>query len=106
MCHSSEDSICPCSFVWKMPFLDSVTAIFEGAALALWPIIIVIIAAIFTYNVCVSTGKMEVIKKMLASVTNDKEVLVLIVHGDLEDLWKVWRALELLLPFRPVCFGG
>ncbi|NLK98413.1 MAG: lactate permease LctP family transporter [Epulopiscium sp.] len=66
-------------FVWKMPFLDSVTAIFEGAALALWPIIIVIIAAIFTYNVCVSTGKMEVIKKMLASVTNDKRVLVLII---------------------------
>jgi lactate permease len=66
-------------FVWKMPLLNSVTAIAEGAALALWPIIIVIIAAIFTYNVCVSTGKMEVIKKMLAGVTNDKRVLVLII---------------------------
>ncbi|MHB8128416.1 MAG: L-lactate permease [Mobilitalea sp.] len=66
-------------FVWKMPLLNSVTAIAEGAALALWPIIIVIIAAIFTYNVCVSTGKMEVIKKMLANVTNDKRVLVLII---------------------------
>lgn len=65
--------------VWKMPLLDSVTAIAEGAALALWPIIIVIIAAIFTYNVCVATGKMEVIKKMLASVTTDKRVLVLII---------------------------
>lgn len=65
--------------VWKMPLQDSVTAIMEGAALALWPIIIVIIAAIFTYNVCVSTGKMEVIKKMLASVTKDKRVLVLII---------------------------
>lgn len=66
-------------FVWKMPLLDSLSAIAEGAALALWPIIIVIIAAIFTYNVCVHTGKMEVIKKMLASVTNDKRVLVLII---------------------------
>ncbi len=66
-------------FVWKMPVLDSFTAVGEGIALALWPIIIVIIAAIFTYNVCVATGKMETIKKMLASVTNDKRVLVLII---------------------------
>lgn len=66
-------------FVWKMPLLDSVTAILEGAALGLWPIIIVIVAAIFSYNVCVHTGSMEIIKKMLASVTKDKRVLVLII---------------------------
>lgn len=66
-------------FVWKMPLGVSVTAVAEGAALALWPIIIVIIAAIFTYNVCVATGKMETIKKMLAGVTKDKRVLVLII---------------------------
>lgn len=66
-------------FVWKMPFIDSLGAVMEGAALALWPIIIVIIAAIFTYNVCVATGKMEIIKKMLANVTKDKRVLVLII---------------------------
>jgi len=65
--------------VWEMPLIHSFTAIGEGAALALWPIIIVIIAAIFTYNIGVSTGKMEVIKKLLASVTNDKRVLVLII---------------------------
>jgi lactate permease len=66
-------------FVWKMPLLDSATAFLEGAALALWPIIIVIVAAIFTYNVCVHTGSMEIVKKMLASVTRDKRVLVLII---------------------------
>ncbi len=66
-------------FLWKMPFVDSVTAALEGTAMALWPIIIVIIAAIFTYNVCVTTGHMEIIKKMLAGVTNDKRVLVLLI---------------------------
>lgn len=66
-------------FVWKMPLTDSITAVLEGAALGLWPIIIVIIAAIFAYNVCVHTGSMETIKKMLASVTKDKRVLVLII---------------------------
>jgi lactate permease len=64
---------------WRMPLPDSATAIAEGAALALWPIIIVIIAAIFTYNLCVATGKMEIIKQMLAGVTKDKRVLVLII---------------------------
>ncbi len=66
-------------FIWKMPFTDSLRAVAEGTALALWPIIIVIIAAIFTYNVCVASGKMEVIKKLLANVTRDKRVLVLII---------------------------
>lgn len=66
-------------FVWKMPFGESITAALEGTAMALWPIIIVIIAAIFTYNVCVSTGNMETIKKMLAGVTNDKRILVLLI---------------------------
>ncbi len=66
-------------FKWQMPFTDSLRAVAEGAALALWPIIIVIIAAIFTYNVCVASGKMEIIKKLLASVTKDKRVLVLII---------------------------
>lgn len=66
-------------FAWKMPFVDSMRAVAEGTALALWPIIIVIIAAIFTYNVCVASGKMEVIKKLLASVTKDKRILVLII---------------------------
>ena len=65
--------------LWKMPFIDSITAVLEGFAMAVWPIVTVIIAAIFTYNVCVRTGNMEIIKKMLASVTKDKRVLVLII---------------------------
>ena len=64
---------------WDMLFSDSLRAVAEGAALALWPIITVIIAAIFTYNVCVAAGKMEIIKKMLANVTRDKRILVLII---------------------------
>ena len=90
-------------FVWKMPLIDSLGAVAEGAALALWPIIIVIIAAVFTYNVCVATGKMEVIKKMLANVTQDKRVLVLIIAWGFGGFMKEWRALEQRLLFRPVC---
>lgn len=65
--------------LWDMSLINSITAIIEGASMALWPIIVVIIAAVFTYNVCIHTGYMEIIKKMLAGVTRDKRVLVLII---------------------------
>jgi lactate permease len=48
-------------------------------AMAIWPIVIVIIAAVFTYNLTVHTGAMEKIKGMLTSVSSDKRVLVLLI---------------------------
>ena len=61
-------------FVWKMPVVDCATSALEGFASALWPIILVIIAAIFTYNLSLKTGAMDVIKQMLTSVSADKRV--------------------------------
>ena len=66
-------------FIWKMPTIDSLTAALEGIALGIWPIMIVIIAAVFTYNLVVHTKAMEVIKSMLISVSDDKRILVLIL---------------------------
>ena len=66
-------------FVWKLPFMNVLTATLEGFANAAWPIILVIIAAMFTYNLTLKTVAMEVIKHMLSSVTNDKRILILIL---------------------------
>ena len=65
--------------VWKMTPINAATAALEGMAMAIWPIVIVIIAAVFTYNLTVHTGAMEVIKGMLTSVSSDKRVLVLLI---------------------------
>ena len=51
----------------------------EGAALAIWPILLVITAAIFVYNLVVHTKAMETIKTMLSSVTSDMRVLALLL---------------------------
>ena len=67
------------AFVWKMKILNLVSAGVEGAAMAIWPICLVIVAAIFTYNICVHSGSMESIKRMLTNVSNDKRILVLII---------------------------
>lgn len=66
-------------FVWKMPALQALSAAAEGAAIALWPIMIVIVAAIFTYNLAVKTGSMDVIKRMLSSISTDQRIQVLIL---------------------------
>ncbi|HEY5560666.1 MAG TPA: L-lactate permease [Clostridiaceae bacterium] len=65
--------------VWKMPISQALTATIEGAALAIWPIILVIIAAVFTYNLSIHTKSMDVIKNMMIGITTDKRILVLIV---------------------------
>ncbi len=62
-----------------MSWNHAATAALEGVALACWPILLVIIAAIFAYQLSVHTKRMETIKKMLTSVSTDKRVLVLLI---------------------------
>lgn len=65
--------------IWKFPVVLTGSAMAEGFALALWPIVIVIIAAVFTYNLTVHTKAMDLIKHMIVSVSNDKRILVILV---------------------------
>ena len=55
------------------------TAILEGVLSALWPIILVIIAALFTYNLVLETGAMDRIKAMLSGISSDKRILAIII---------------------------
>lgn len=64
---------------WKMPMLNAATAALEGVVMAVWPIALIIIAAIFTYNLALHTKSMDVIKNMLAGITTDKRIQVLIL---------------------------
>lgn len=64
---------------WKLNIVHISSAALEGALNALWPICLVIIAALFTYNLTVSTGAMDVIKKMLAGISDDTRILMLII---------------------------
>lgn len=66
-------------FLWKQKLIDVLTGGVEGFAMAIWPICLVIVAAVFTYNLVVHTKNMELIKKMLTSVSKDKRILVLII---------------------------
>ena len=65
--------------VWEMEQIRAVEAVLEGVALACWPILLVIVAAIFTYNLTLHTKAMDTIKDMLTSVSHDKRVLILLI---------------------------
>ncbi|MDR3595523.1 L-lactate permease [Clostridium sp.] len=66
-------------FFWKLDVVYTATGVLEGILNALWPICLVIVAALFTYNLILRTGAMDSIKKMLAGVSVDKRVLILII---------------------------
>jgi len=55
------------------------TAALEGAVFALWPILLVVIAAMILYKYSVETGGMETIKSLLTGISRDRRVLVLIL---------------------------
>ncbi|MEQ8196902.1 MAG: lactate permease LctP family transporter [Clostridiaceae bacterium] len=65
--------------VWKVSAINVFSAAVEGAAMGLWPIMMVIIAAVFTYNLTLFTGGMVTIKKIMTGITIDKRILVLIL---------------------------
>ncbi len=67
------------TLLWKLSPVQTATAALEGILNALWPICLVILAALFMYNLTLETGAMETIKKMLGSVSDDRRILMLII---------------------------
>lgn len=55
------------------------TAALEGAALGLWPIMLVIVSAIYTHKLATHSGALDRIKSMLAAVSPDRRVQVLLL---------------------------
>lgn len=64
---------------FKLSFSDTITGAIEGIAMGLWPIIFVIIAALFTYNTSKESGAIQTIQDVLSSITTDRRILVLII---------------------------
>jgi len=65
--------------VYRMPLLPALGAIANGAAFGLWPISWVVFWAIFLYRLTVETGKFEIVKDSLASITNDQRLQALLI---------------------------
>jgi lactate permease len=68
-----------CLAIYGLSVSNVVTGAIEGALAAIWPIGIIMFGAMFVYNLSLRTGGMDVIKNMLASVSNDKRIAALLL---------------------------
>ena len=71
--------IIPQEYIDKSIFSLIGWGIVEGVLKAIFPIFLIILMAIFSYNILVESKQIEVIKRQFISLTDDKGILVLIM---------------------------
>ena len=64
---------------WDMPIQNLKASVGYGALKGLWPIVIVILGAIFSYNVMQATKALDILRDILASISEDKRIQVLLI---------------------------
>ncbi|EFF3626790.1 L-lactate permease, partial [Escherichia coli] len=64
---------------WHTSVQDLGYAVVYGAIKGLWPIVIVILAAIYSYNLMNATKSMNMLRNVLAGVSDDKRIQVLLI---------------------------
>jgi lactate permease len=65
--------------VWKMPVGMAVSATVMGMCFGLFPIIWIVITAVWVYNMTVESGEFETIKGSLASLTDDRRLQAIFI---------------------------
>ena len=66
-------------FIYGMPAQLALLATAHGALYGLFPICWIVIAAVFLFNITVSSGQFEVIKHFMASITSDRRLQALLI---------------------------
>ena len=65
--------------VYGMPFGLAINSTLLGICFGLFPIVWIVINAIFIYNVIVDTGNFDTIRDSLAGVSNDRRIQVVLI---------------------------
>src|SRR5215210_2640681 len=65
--------------VYRMPVGLALNSVLLGAAFGLFPIVWIVINAIFIYNIIVETGHFDTIRDSLAGVSNDRRIQVVLI---------------------------
>lgn len=66
-------------FAYGMPAGLAIGSILNGAAYGIFPIVWIVITAIWVYNMTVESGEFEIIKSSLASITDDRRLQALFI---------------------------
>lgn len=66
-------------FAWGMPANYAINSVLYGAAFGIFPIVWIVVTAIWVYNMTVESGEFEIIKNSLASITDDRRLQALFI---------------------------
>ena len=66
-------------FVYQMPVAAALSSVAYGAAFGLFPIVWIILWAVFLYRITVETGKFEIIKDSVGALTPDRRLQALLI---------------------------
>jgi lactate permease len=64
---------------FKMPVGLAISATLNGALVGIFPIVWIVVTAIWVYNMTVESGEFEIIKNSLASITEDRRLQALFI---------------------------
>ncbi len=67
------------NIIYGMPYNYALLSIVNGCLFGLFPVCWIVITALFIYNMSVKTGQFEVIKKSLASISDDRRMQALLI---------------------------
>lgn len=65
--------------VWDMPVQTAASSVLYGAAYGIFPIIWIVITAVWVYNMTVESGEFENIKESLARLTDDRRLQAIFI---------------------------
>jgi lactate permease len=65
--------------VYGMPSGAAISADFLGGFTGLWPIGLIIVAAVFLYKTTVKTGHFDIVRDSIAGLTNDRRLQMLLI---------------------------
>lgn len=65
--------------VWGMPAGLAISATLNGMLVGIFPIVWIVVTAIWVYNMTVESGEFEIIKNSLASLTDDRRLQALFI---------------------------
>jgi lactate permease len=64
---------------WGMPAVSALSSGLQGAATALFPIMWIVVSALFVHSLSVESGQFDVIRATLASITTDRRLQALFI---------------------------
>ncbi len=66
--------------VWKMPLRIALASAANGAVFALWPVMWIVINALFLYNIAVSSGRFDAFRAwVITHLPNDRRIVLIVI---------------------------